>query len=280
MGLQAIGFSSAPSRLMTPLLPTRRSRLPIPCSINRRGEERCPKFQLIAVGFTEAGRRHRHRDSRQPTLESKVRFSETMSTKLSFRRAQVIGHSGAAGVSADKTNSIQPGLFFGKGFDDVPDWLAWARPFAVTGAIVDEFPIGGMGNAITPNPTTGRFQTIVAPQVETLHWGFSIQYSTLYRTSRSPADPRRRSHKPTLAVLLSSVSIAREGKIPPRPLIPVSPTWQLGNLVPHVAVPAVMPQHLMSLWALSGAESGFDGERLRVRLHRCSSSIDSAHRPR
>jgi hypothetical protein len=80
-------------------------------------------------------------------------------------------------------------LFFGKGFGDVPDWLAWARPFAVTGAIVDELPIGGMGNAIAPNPTTGRFQTILVPQVETLHWGFSIQYSTYYLTSRFTGGP-------------------------------------------------------------------------------------------
>ena len=31
---------------------------------------------------------------------------------------------------------------------------------------------------------------------------------------------------------------------------------QLGNLLPHVAVPAVMPQHLMPLWQLSGAQAG------------------------
>src|SRR6516162_5455416 len=31
---------------------------------------------------------------------------------------------------------------------------------------------------------------------------------------------------------------------------------QVGNLLPHVAVPAVMPQHLMPLWTLSGAEAG------------------------
>lgn len=31
---------------------------------------------------------------------------------------------------------------------------------------------------------------------------------------------------------------------------------QLGNLLPHVAVPAVMPQHLMPLWQLSGTEAG------------------------
>jgi len=54
---------------------------------------------------------------------------------------------------------------------------------------VDELPIGGMGNAIAPNPTTGRFQTILVPQVETLHWGFSIQYSTYYLTSRFTGGP-------------------------------------------------------------------------------------------
>jgi MFS family permease len=31
---------------------------------------------------------------------------------------------------------------------------------------------------------------------------------------------------------------------------------QLGNLLPHVTVPAVMPQHLMPLWSLSGAQAG------------------------
>ena len=31
---------------------------------------------------------------------------------------------------------------------------------------------------------------------------------------------------------------------------------QLGNLLPHVAVPAVMPQHLMPLWSLSGSQAG------------------------
>ncbi len=31
---------------------------------------------------------------------------------------------------------------------------------------------------------------------------------------------------------------------------------QVGNLLPHVAVPSVMPQHLMPLWRLSGSEAG------------------------
>jgi hypothetical protein len=39
-----------------------------------------------------------------------------------------IGQSGAPAVGADEPNTIQPGIFFGKGFGDLPDWLAWARP--------------------------------------------------------------------------------------------------------------------------------------------------------
>ena len=31
---------------------------------------------------------------------------------------------------------------------------------------------------------------------------------------------------------------------------------QVGNLLPHVAVPAVMPQHLMPLWSLGGSQAG------------------------
>src|SRR6516165_2912344 len=41
-----------------------------------------------------------------------------------------------------------------------------------------------------------------------------------------------------------------------RSLVAAMCIGQLGNLLPHVAVPAVMPEHLMSPWALSAAEAG------------------------
>ncbi len=41
-----------------------------------------------------------------------------------------------------------------------------------------------------------------------------------------------------------------------RPFVVAICLGQLGNLLPHVAVPAVMPQNLMPLWALSGAQAG------------------------
>jgi hypothetical protein len=96
-----------------------------------------------------------------------------------------IGHSGTAGVGTDAPNTIQPAAFFGKGFGDLPVSLSWLRPFAVTAAIVDETPVGSTrAMALAPNLATGRFDPVQSPGVETLHWGFSIQYSTLYLTSR------------------------------------------------------------------------------------------------
>jgi predicted MFS family arabinose efflux permease len=45
-------------------------------------------------------------------------------------------------------------------------------------------------------------------------------------------------------------------KLAGRPLVLAMCIGQVGNLLPHVAVPAVMPQHLMPAWGLSGAEAG------------------------
>jgi hypothetical protein len=100
-----------------------------------------------------------------------------------------IAHSGAVAVGADSPNTVQPGIFFGKGFGDLPDSLSWLRPFAITGAVVDEIPLGTVSRALAPNVSTGGFDSVLSPSVEILHWGFSIQYSTLYLTSRFDGGP-------------------------------------------------------------------------------------------
>jgi len=106
-----------------------------------------------------------------------------------------VGHSGGATVGADSPNTIQPGIFFGKGFGDLPDSLSWLRPFAVTGSIVDETPIGSSrATTLVPNVSTGRFDSVLSPGVETLHWGFSVQFSTLYLTNRFNGGPPK--HEP------------------------------------------------------------------------------------
>jgi hypothetical protein len=54
---------------------------------------------------------------------------------------------------------------------------------------VAETPVGSGGRALAPNLATGKFQSVLAPAVDTLHWGFSIQYSTYYLTSRFTGGP-------------------------------------------------------------------------------------------
>ena len=100
-----------------------------------------------------------------------------------------IGHSGAAAVGTDAPDTIQPGIFIGKGFGDLPASLSWLRPFAITAAVVDEVPLGTMGRVLAPNLAIDGFNSVFSPVVETLHWGFSIQYSTLYLTSRFDGGP-------------------------------------------------------------------------------------------
>ena len=48
--------------------------------------------------------------------------------------------TGAERVGAEDHTTIAPTLFFGKGGGDLPEALAWARPFAVTGLVAYEIP--------------------------------------------------------------------------------------------------------------------------------------------
>jgi hypothetical protein len=95
-----------------------------------------------------------------------------------------IGSSGAQGVSANNPDTLQPGIFFGKGFGDLPDSLSWLRPFAVTGAATLEHPMVGSGTNFGIDPGTGQLGPMLSRAVDTLHWGFAIQYSTYYLTGR------------------------------------------------------------------------------------------------
>jgi hypothetical protein len=65
---------------------------------------------------------------------------------------------------SDSFTTISPALFFGKGFGDLPQSLAYLRPVAITGTL-------------SPNFTTQH----TAP--DTLDWGFTFQYSLPYLQS-------------------------------------------------------------------------------------------------
>jgi hypothetical protein len=100
-----------------------------------------------------------------------------------------IGNSGAQGVDTKAPNLIKPGLFIGKGFGDAPDSLSWLRPFGVTGAVVLEHPAGGISSNLGFDPITGQLGPMLTRNVDILHWGFAVEFSTLYLTSRFTGGP-------------------------------------------------------------------------------------------
>ncbi len=73
-----------------------------------------------------------------------------------------IGGTGSKSI-ADPYSTFTPTLYFGKGLGDLPDSLAYLKPFAITGQI-------------GPNMTTATS----AQGPNSLGWGFTVQYSIPY----------------------------------------------------------------------------------------------------
>lgn len=71
-----------------------------------------------------------------------------------------VGGTGAKKIGADSANTFTPTIYFGKGLGDLPDALKYARPFALTGTLGEDFP------------------TSAAPN--NLEWGFALEYSLRY----------------------------------------------------------------------------------------------------
>ena len=51
------------------------------------------------------------------------------------------GGTGSEKVGADRTSTLTPNFYFGKGANDLPDSLWWAKPFALTGVIGYAVPL-------------------------------------------------------------------------------------------------------------------------------------------
>jgi hypothetical protein len=74
--------------------------------------------------------------------------------------------TGAARVGAEAHSTLTPTVFFGKGAGDLPDSLAWARPFALTGLA---------GYAVPSRAHDGDERN---PRV--IAWGLALEYSLPY----------------------------------------------------------------------------------------------------
>ena len=99
---------------------------------------------------------------------------------LSVGLTAEVGGTGRRAVGAESFSTLSPGLFFGKGFGDLPASLPYLRPFALTGVLAANVPTRRETVTLRVDPTTGALTQDIAQNPITLSWGFTLQYNLQY----------------------------------------------------------------------------------------------------
>jgi len=115
-------------------------------------------------------------------LAAKYEFFENdeHETILSVGASVGIGGTGSTRVDADSFTTWAPGLFFGKGFGDLPDTVSFLKPLAVTGQVGVAIPTSASTRTVTVNETTGEREIDIERHPDVLEWGFAVEYSIIY----------------------------------------------------------------------------------------------------
>src|SRR5262245_32681833 len=126
-------------------------------------------------------------DNMEVSLKYVFWKSAAHETLLSAGVSWDVGGTGSKKIGAESFDTVTPRLFFGKGFGDLPDGLAYLKPIALTGAFGVDLPTRRFNKTITvpDEDEEGGGQ----PQVEkelnpkVVTWGFSLQYNLQYLQS-------------------------------------------------------------------------------------------------
>jgi hypothetical protein len=101
-------------------------------------------------------------------------------TILSVGAEVEVGGTGGEQVDADSFSTWAPGLFFGKGFGDLPNELSFLRPLAVTGLVAVGIPTSVSTRTISLDEATGEREVDIERHPDVLEWGFAVEYSVIY----------------------------------------------------------------------------------------------------
>jgi hypothetical protein len=202
-------------------------------------------FQLDS-GWTQWTRASQPRqegfDTTNLGFKARIYEDDPHETLVSISLGWGLPNSGRSTVGQSGPSTLQTGLFFGKGFGDLPNRWRWLRPFGVAGGLLAELPTHRHSTALSLNPSTGQLEVTTSGNPNVLHWGFALEYSTLYLTDRFNGGPPKEEplHQWVLLVefafdtpLGASLGRKRTGTANPG-LSYVALTWQ-------VAVEAIVP---------------------------------------
>jgi len=95
-----------------------------------------------------------------------------------------VGGTGGRSVGADSFSTWTPGIFFGKGFGDLPTELAFLKPFALTGQIGIAIPTSASTRSVTVDAQTGEREIEIERHPDVIEWGFALEYSVIYLQSQ------------------------------------------------------------------------------------------------
>ena len=99
---------------------------------------------------------------------------------LSLGLTAEVGGTGSRSVGADSFSTLSPGLFFGKGFGDLPETVSYLRPFALTGILATNFPTRSKTVTTQVDPSSGDISQDIERHPITLSWGITLQYNLQY----------------------------------------------------------------------------------------------------
>jgi len=95
-----------------------------------------------------------------------------------------VGGTGGRSVGVDSFSTWTPGIFFGKGFGDLPTELAFLKPFALTGQIGIAIPTSASTRSVTVDAQTGEREIEIERHPDVIEWGFALEYSVIYLQSQ------------------------------------------------------------------------------------------------
>jgi len=95
-----------------------------------------------------------------------------------------VGGTGSRSVGADSFSTWTPGIFFGKGFGDLPEALRFLKPLALTGLAGLAIPTSASTRSVKTDELSGLRSVDVERHSDVLEWGFALEYSVIYLQSQ------------------------------------------------------------------------------------------------
>ncbi|PYJ01112.1 MAG: hypothetical protein DMF00_05945, partial [Verrucomicrobia bacterium] len=103
---------------------------------------------------------------------------------LSIGLGVEIGGTGGRSVGADSFSTWASGIFFGKGFGDLPNEMKFLKPFAITGQLGVAIPTSASTRSVTVDVQSGERDIEVERHPDVMEWGFALEYGLIYLQSQ------------------------------------------------------------------------------------------------